>query len=100
MSTKRDVEAKKQQKPQEPEPKPLAPVKKEIWSSFLITGDKYIDACNVTRATFGECLESLRKQDLTGFSDYENHKAFKKSHQGSSKAKMLAAKAQMLSPSP
>ena len=43
-STQKDVVSKKQPKPHEPEPSPLAPVKKGEWPNFLITGDKYIEA--------------------------------------------------------
>ena len=97
-STKRDVASKTQQKPQEP--RPLASVKKEDWPRFLLTGDKYISACNVTRTTFQEYSESLRKQDLTGFSDCGEMKEHKKNHQGVSKAKRLAAEPKMFSLSP
>ena len=55
-STRRDVESKGKQKQQEP--RPLAPVKKEEWPRFLRTGDKYIDACKLARATVRKYTDS------------------------------------------
>ena len=75
-------------------------MKKEEWPRFLCTGDKYIKVCNLTRATFQKYSDSLRKQELTGFSDYEEWQAHKKKHQGVSLARRLSAESHQSSPSP
>ena len=91
-STSRDVESKGKQKQQEP--KPLAPVKKGEWPRFLCTGNKYIHACRLTRATVQAYSDCLLRQELTGFSDYEEWQAHKKKHQGVPLAKQASASPQ------
>ena len=90
--TKRDVESKGKQ--QQPEPRPLAPVKKEEWPKVVCTGNKYIRACGLTRATVHAYADSLHRQELTGFSDYEEWQAHKKKHQGVPLAKRASASPQ------
>ena len=69
-------------------------------AKVLCIGEKYIKACNLTRATFQKYSDSLRKQELTGFSDYEEWQAHKKKHQGVSLARRLAAESHLSSPYP